>query len=364
MTNPSSRRNFTNLDFLSRLGPLLLDGKGFGDLLPFDQLHLDEDPADGGPSSLGGIALNEVSDSGIPTGIPQDGGYNRSARRACTLRQVTVGMCGFIGRADRCLGRRSNRSDGDQSSRSSSSHSIRPTALASLWILAERAPGSLLLSIISSAADHAALVEAPEVIVQELHANFFPVWMAESIRKVLFSRIRFAMAGVTTRNSYAATRPGLSERRKRAWESTAMSDTESCTRTWACWFVGKASMTRLIVPAVPVVWSVAKTKWPVLPPESRLRWSQRSCISPTRMQSGSERSTRRRASGEAWDICPNLALVDDRLLVVVVVLDGVFGGHDVTLVVHVDEVEHGRQVGGFPRSRGAGNDKEALEAAG
>ena len=44
---------------------------------------------------------------------------------------------------------------------------------------------------------------------------------------------------------------------------------------------------------------------------------------------------------------------------VVVVLDGVFGGHDVTLVVHVDEVEHGRQGCGFPRPRGASNDKEA-----
>ena len=31
--------------------------------------------------------------------------------------------------------------------------------------------------------------------------NFRPVWIAESIRKVLFSRMRFAMAGVTTRNS-------------------------------------------------------------------------------------------------------------------------------------------------------------------
>ena len=47
-------KNFTNLDFLSRLGPLLLDGKGFGDLLPFDQLHLDEDPADAAALHLAG----------------------------------------------------------------------------------------------------------------------------------------------------------------------------------------------------------------------------------------------------------------------------------------------------------------------
>ena len=37
--------------------------------------------------------------------------------------------------------------------------------------------------------------------------NLRPVWMAESIRNVLFSRIRLAIPGVTTSTSCAATRP-------------------------------------------------------------------------------------------------------------------------------------------------------------
>ena len=38
---------------------------------------------------------------------------------------------------------------------------------------------------------------------------FVPVWIAELMRNVLFSRIRLAMAGVTTSISCAATRPPL-----------------------------------------------------------------------------------------------------------------------------------------------------------
>ena len=37
--------------------------------------------------------------------------------------------------------------------------------------------------------------------------NLRPVWIDELIRYVLFSRIRLAMAGVTTSISYAATNP-------------------------------------------------------------------------------------------------------------------------------------------------------------
>ena len=69
----------------------------------------------------------------------------RENRRSRTRFGVAVGFCGLS------LGLRDGDEAAVQSSRSSSSHSTRPTAPPSLWILADNAPGSLLLSIISSA---------------------------------------------------------------------------------------------------------------------------------------------------------------------------------------------------------------------
>ncbi|QYU70180.1 TonB-dependent receptor [Leptolyngbya sp. 15MV] len=62
----------------------------------------------------------------------------------------------------------------------------------------------------------------------------------------------------------------------------------------------------------------------------------------------SEHSSQR--LGEAWHIDVHLALVDDRLLVLVVILDRVFHRHDVAVVVLVDVVDHRRQRGGLARS--------------
>ena len=120
--------------------------------------------------------------------------------------------------------------------------------------------------------------------------------MAESIRKVLFSRIRLAMAGVTTRNSKAATRPARSVRDRSTWLRMQIRETDNCTRTCACWFTGNASMTRLIVPAAPVVCSVAKTRWPVSAARIADSIVSRSRISPTSITSGSARRPRRNAS--------------------------------------------------------------------
>ena len=55
------------------------------------------------------------------------------------------------------------------------------------------------------------------------------------------------MALSKTRISRAATRPGLSMRRKRFCATTPLSDSASVARTWFCWLVGKTSMTRSTV---------------------------------------------------------------------------------------------------------------------
>ena len=75
--------------------------------------------------------------------------------------------------------------------------------------------------------DHAALVEAPQVIVQELHAKLLASLNGRIDAEGLVLADEVGDGGVTTRNSYAATRPGLSDRRSRACERTAISETES-----------------------------------------------------------------------------------------------------------------------------------------
>ena len=82
------------------------------------------------------------------------------------------------------------------------------------------------------------------------------------MRYVLFSRIRFAIAEVTTSISYAAVTPPAFLGNS-ACDSTPMIAVASCTRTCSCWFVGKASMIRFTVPSAPDVCSVPNTRWPV-----------------------------------------------------------------------------------------------------
>jgi hypothetical protein len=62
--------------------------------------------------------------------------------------------------------------------------------------------------------------------------------------------------------------------------------------------------------------------------------------------------------GEAGHVHADLALVDDRLLVVVVVLDRILDGDDVPVEVHVDVVDHRRQGGGLARAGRPGDDEQ------
>ena len=66
---------------------------------------------------------------------------------------------------------------------------------------------------------------------------------------------------------------------------------------------------------------------------------------------------------EAGHVRPHLALVDDRFLVVVVILDRVFHRDDVPVEVHVDVVDHRGQRGGFARAGGPGDQEQAAGAA-
>jgi hypothetical protein len=63
--------------------------------------------------------------------------------------------------------------------------------------------------------------------------------------------------------------------------------------------------------------------------------------------------------GEGRDVLPDFALGDDRLLVLVVVLDRVFDRDDVPLEVHVDVVDHRRQRGRLAGPRRSGHEQQA-----
>src|SRR5262249_6875698 len=66
--------------------------------------------------------------------------------------------------------------------------------------------------------------------------------------------------------------------------------------------------------------------------------------------------------GEARDVDAHLALVDGRLLVLVVVLDRVFDRDDVPVVVLVYEVDHAGQAGGLAGTGGSGDQQQAARA--
>ena len=191
-----------------------------------------------------------------------------------------------------------------------------------------------------------------------------PVCMADGIWWVLPSRMRLRTAGVGTSTSQATTRPEPSAVGSSCWVMTPMRATESCTRTWSCWWAGKTSMMRSIVCGALCVCSVAKTRWPVSAAVSAVEIVSRSRISPTRITSGSWRSAAFRASAEGLRVGADLALVDDALLVAVEELDRVLDGHDVLLARLVDRVDHGRQRGGLARAGRAGDEHDAARLLG
>ena len=88
-------------------------------------------------------------------------------------------------------------------------------------------------------------------------------------------------------------------------------------------------MMRSMVWGASWVCRVAKTRWPVSAAVRAVAMVSWSRISPTRMTSGSWRRARLQRGGEALGVGPDLALVDDRLLVPVDELDRVLDRHDV-----------------------------------
>ena len=67
--------------------------------------------------------------------------------------------------------------------------------------------------------------------------------------------------------------------------------------------------------------------------------------------------------GEAGDVGADFTLVDHRLLVGVVVFDGIFDGDDVLVEVLIDVVDHRRQRGGLSRAGRSGDQEHAARAA-
>ena len=124
-----------------------------------------------------------------------------------------------------------------------------------------------------------------------------PVWMAEYICAILFSRIRLRIAGVPSMISWAATRPPV-WRFNSVCETTACRDSESMARIISFSAAGNTSITRSIVLAAELVCSVPKTKCPVSAAVRAKRMVSRSRISPTKITSGSSRSAERSAGSK------------------------------------------------------------------
>ena len=125
---------------------------------------------------------------------------------------------------------------------------------------------------------------------------FLPVCMVEASWKVLPSRMRLRTAGVQMSTSSAATRPLMSIRLSRVWDTTALSASARVERTCPCCSWGKISMTRSTVFMAFRVCRVPNTRWPVMDASMARAMVSRSRISPTRMMSGSSRRAPRRAA--------------------------------------------------------------------
>src|SRR5213594_2476110 len=123
--------------------------------------------------------------------------------------------------------------------------------------------------------------------------NCCPVWMAEYICAILFSRMRLRIAGVPIMISCAATRPPPSLVLHSVWAMTARIDSEIIARIISFSAAGNTSTMRSMVFAAELVCSVPNTRCPVSAPVSASRIVSRSRISPTRITSGSSRSALR-----------------------------------------------------------------------
>ena len=123
-------------------------------------------------------------------------------------------------------------------------------------------------------------------------------------------------------------------------------------------------MMRSMVAGASWVCRVAKTRWPVSAAVRAVAIVSRSRSSPTRMTSGSCRSTRRQRLGERFGVRADLALADDRALVAVQELDRVLDRHDVQRLGPVDDVDERGQGGRLARSGRAGDQHQAAPQLG
>ena len=104
--------------------------------------------------------------------------------------------------------------------------------------------------------------------------------------------------------SAATVRPRPSQVWSSCCVTTAWSVVASCTRICCCWYEGNASMIRSIVCGASWVCSVANTRCPVSAAVMAVWMVSKSRISPTRITSGSCRSTCFRALAKEWVSAP------------------------------------------------------------
>ena len=210
-------------------------------------------------------------------------------------------------------------------------------------------------------ADDALLVVAEDRLVERLHAVLRRAGGDRPEDRVRLVLVDDAVADERRGGHHLdggdAARPFA--RGMRRCETTALRMLASCRRTCRCWCGGKTATIRLIVSGASSVWSVENTRWPVSAASSAVSMVSRSRISPTRMTSGSWRRALRSAIANDPVSVSDFALVDDRLVVAMEVLDRVLDRHDVRRRGVVDVVQHRGQRRRLAGAGGAGDEDQA-----
>ncbi len=124
---------------------------------------------------------------------------------------------------------------------------------------------------------------------------FWPVWIAEYICAILFSRIRLRIAGVPIMISCAAIRPSPSLVLSSVCEITRAATRKASSAPFPSRRPGTRQPRGRSSWPPSEVCRVPNTRWPVSAAVSARRMVSRSRISPTRITSGSSRSAERRA---------------------------------------------------------------------
>ncbi len=179
------------------------------------------------------------------------------------------------------------------------------------------------------------------------------------MRNTLFSRMRLPMACVTTMNSNAAIMPRMSMRGSSAWHSTAISEVESCTRICSCWWRGRlVHDTRDGALGAGGVQRAEDQVARFGGTQGGLDGFQVAKLAHEH-HVGVHTQHAAEGLGKAGHVHAHLALIDDRLLVLVVVLDRILDGDDVLVEIQVDVIDHRRQRGGLARAGRAGHQEHA-----